>query len=300
LIYLPKSKYTQKGEIIMNIKNVTVFGAGQMGRQMAVNFAIHGYRVIITDKIPTALDSAKVWIDKYLDERVKKGKLSDKQVSEIRQRLIIQSDAYIAAKDADLIVEAIIEQEEDKCELFAYLDKICPVQTILTSNSSFIPSSIMAEHVKRKDKTANLHFFNPALVMKLVEVVKNPWTSEQTIRTLMDFAVSCDKTPIFIKKEIDGFVANRIIAKISSEALYLVENDYVAPEDVDTAVENGLNHPMGPFRLMDLVGIDISYLSRARKYKKTKDPQDKPPAFLEEKYKTGEFGRKTGKGWYTY
>ncbi len=284
----------------MEIKHIAVFGSGQMGRQMAMCFALHGYTVAVADTMEQALESARKWAAEYLDGRVAKGKLNAEQAKACQDRLTFTGDAAGAVADADLVVEAIIEQEEAKCTLFAQLDQLCPAKTILASNSSFIPASTMAAHVQRKDKVANLHFFNPALVMKLVEVVQNQWTSDETIQTLMAFAVSCEKTPIWVKKEIDGFVANRILSRITEEALQLVQNGIVTPQEVDIAVENGLNHPLGPYRLMDLVGIDISYLSRVRRYEKSHDEKDRPPRFLEEKYQTGEFGRKTGKGWYTY
>lgn len=279
---------------------MVVFGAGQMGRQMAACFAIHGYQSVIIDTAKAALDSAKAWAEDYFKGRVAKGRMSQTEADAVHSRLSYETEAEKAVENADLVVEAIIEQEDTKCELFARLDKICPPKTIIASNSSFIPASIMAAHVQRKDKVANLHFFNPALVMKLVEVVQNDDTSEDTVQTLLSFAESCGKTPIRVRKEIDGFVANRILNRITAEALYLVENGVVTPEEVDIAVENGLNHPMGPYRLMDLVGIDISYLSRQRKYEKSHAEEDKPPRCLEEKYRSGDFGKKTGRGWYDY
>lgn len=284
----------------MTINNVVVIGAGQMGKQIALNSAIYGYKVILNDVFPDALNAAEKWKNEYLDGRVAKGKMSAEQIKEISARMTIEADLAQAVKDADLVIEAIIEKEANKQELFAQLDQLTKAETILASNSSFIPSSVVAKSTKRPDKIANLHFFNPALTMLLVEVVQGNHTSEDTAKALIEFAQKSEKKPIWLKKEIEGFVANRILNKITAEALFLVENGIVSPEEVDIATENGLNHPMGPFRLMDLIGIDISYLSRERRYAITKDEKDKPPAFLAEKVQKGELGRKTGKGWYDY
>lgn len=284
----------------MIINNVVVIGAGQMGKQIALNSAIFGYNVTLNDVFPEALTAAERWKVEYLEGRVAKGKMTAEQIKEISARMTIETDLAKAVKDADLIIEAIIEKEENKQELFAKLDKLAKADAILASNSSFIPSSVVAKSTNRPEKVANLHFFNPALTMLLVEVVQGAHTSEDTAKTLIEFAKKSGKKPICLKKEIEGFVANRILNKITAEALFLVENGIVSPEEVDIATENGLNHPMGPFRLMDLIGIDISYLSRERRYAITKDENDKPPAFLAEKFQKGELGRKTGKGWYDY
>ena len=136
--------------------------------------------------------------------------------------------------------------------------------------------------------------------MKLVEVVKGDHTSIETANALYEFAKNTGKEPILLKKEIDGFVANRVLSKIVAEAYYLVEQGIVTPKEVDIALEHGLNHPMGPFKIMDFSGIDLAYLAKQRRYEKTGNPEDKPPKLLEEKYNKGEFGRKTGKGWYDY
>jgi len=284
----------------MDIKKVLVVGAGQMGKQIALLSAIHGYETVLYDSFPDALSAAEEWKLNYLHERTAKGKMTQAVAAQGTDLLTFNETLETAVSGCDLVIEAIVEKEDAKIDLFQRLDHLAPVHTLLTTNSSFIPSSVLAAHTQRPERVANLHFFNPALVMELVEVVQGEHTERDTVEALMAFAVSLNKTPIHIKMEIDGFVANRILKTITKEALFLVDQGYVTPQEVDIAVEKGLNHPLGPYRLMDMVGIDISYLSREREYEATKDPKDRAPQFLIDKYNKGELGRKTGKGWYDY
>ena len=217
-----------------------------------------------------------------------------------RDDLHFVSQLSEATKNADFMIEAVVEKLDVKRELFAELDKLCPPHAILASNSSNIVSSQFADVTSRPDKVCNMHFFNPALVMKVVEVVKGPHTSEETTQITMDLTKAIGKTPVLITKEIYGFVVNRILGALTREAFFLADEGYATPQDIDIAVEGALGHPMGPFRLLDLTGLDLSYTIRMERYKMSGDPKDKPPKILEEKYKAGEFGRKTGKGFYTY
>jgi 3-hydroxybutyryl-CoA dehydrogenase len=284
----------------MKVKSVTVVGAGVMGRQIALVAALSGFKAVLNDVSSEALKSAGDWMETYLKGRVEKGKIDQAAADKAKGLLSYESDLTAAVKDADLVIEAIVEQLEIKRGLFAQLDQLAKPEAILATNSSFIPSSQIADATKRPGKIANLHFFNPATVMKLAEVVKGEHTDPETAGILRDFAAACGKDVVMLNKEIDGFIVNRLQRAITEEAFFLVENGYVTPQEVDTAAEKGLNYPLGPFRLMDMTGIDISYLSRLRRFESTGDPKEKPPAFLEEKYKKGELGKKTGKGWYDY
>ena len=187
-----------------------------------------------------------------------------------------------------------------KRKVFADLDRFTPPKAILATNSSAIVSSRIADATKRPDKVVNMHFFNPALVMKLVEVVKGPHVSDETAQITMDLSTKLEKVPVLIKKEVDGFLLNRIFGVISHEALWMLEMGIATAEDIDKACVYGAGHPMGPFRLMDLTGIDLAYIMATERFKKSGNPADLPFPSVTEKYVQGNFGQKTGKGWYDY
>jgi 3-hydroxybutyryl-CoA dehydrogenase len=285
---------------IETIQQVCVVGAGAMGRQIALNTALHGYEVTLYDVRREALDDARSWADEYLAGRVAKGRLSQEQVDQARARLHLEPELRQAALDADLVIEAATERLDLKRQLFADLDRLCKPAAILATNSSTIVSSKLADATQRPDRVANLHYFNPALVMELVEVVQGPHTSEQTAETLLEFARRTGKTPIRLRKEVFGFVANRLLHALANEAIWLYENGYASFEEIDLAAEKALGHPMGPFRLMDLTGIDVAYFVRQQKYLETGREEDKPPRSVVERYERGDLGRKTGRGWYDY
>ena len=289
---------------IEKVKTVAVIGAGVMGQQIAMNTAIKGreagFRVLLCDSFAAAAEKAAAWADQYLAGRVKKGRLTQEEADEAKSRLIISTDVDACAKEADLIIEAIIEKLEVKQELFERISRICGKDTVLSTNSSNIVSSKLAGVTAHPERLLNIHYFNPALVMELVEIVRGPHTGEEAVRTAAAFARATGKTPIIIQKEIPGFVVNRINAAVTHEALSLLEKGVASVEDIDLAAEKGLNYPMGPFRLMDLTGIDVNYYVRCDRFADSGDPYDAPSPLVIEKFKKGEFGRKTGKGWYDY
>lgn len=288
---------------MQKIKNVSVIGSGIMGQQIALNAALCDFDVVLNDTNKEALDKAKIWINDYLASRITKGKLTEEQVNSAKSKLHFEDNLTNTVKKADLVIEVIIENLDIKQNLFRQLDELAPKHALLVSNSSRIASSKMAQVVNRKDKVANFHYFNPALIMELVEVVKGPHTSDETIEVLMQFARDNNKTPILLKKEIDGFVVNRVLGRIMDEALNLLELEIATPEEIDLGLVKGLNHPIGPFKLMDLTGIDLAYAIRKRRTDisdPSYDPNYKIPHVLQEKIDKGELGRKTGKGWYTY
>jgi len=284
----------------VNVEKVCVVGAGNMGHQIALCAALAGYRVKCTDTDSRALEKAERFADTYLPERVAKGKLTEEAARQARANLTFTSSLEEAASDADFVIEAIIENLEAKRQLFARLDEICPAHAILVTNSSFIVSSRIADVTRRPEKVCNMHFFNPALVMKLVEVVKGPHVADETAAVTVEVAKRMGKVPVVLKKEIYGFLVNRILAAINAEALYLYDMGIASFEDIDNAVVHGLGHPMGPFRLMDLTGIDLAYHIGMERYRETGNPADRPSPVVVEKYVRGEWGRKTGKGFYEY
>ncbi len=283
----------------MDINRVAVIGSGTMGRQIALNAALSGYYTTLTDSYEAARRSAAGWADQYLAGRIEKGRLTQQQVADAKNRFVITDSLQEAVKNADLVIEAVVEQEDVKKEVFREISLFVPKDAILTTNSSRMPSSLFLDCVNDPSRLANMHYNNPALVMKGVEIQQNPETSEDTVESLLVFAKKCGKTPIRIRKEIDGLVCSRFVHAINEEALYLVENGYCSIEDVDNACTAGLNHPMGPFRLMDLTGLDLNFDIRNNEYLRT---GIKPIGYdLFKSYvEKGRTGKKSGHGFYDY
>lgn len=282
------------------MKHICVIGAGTMGTQIALTAAIHNYSVNLYDQDEQALERATFQIDQLLQSLVKRQTITSEMSVHIANNIICHSELTTAITESDLIIEAIMENIPVKQQLFQTLDELAPAHTILATNSSMIRSSVLAQQTKRPDKVCNLHFFNPVIRMEAVEVVRGPLTSEDTIEKVVNFVKSIRKTPIILEKEIDGFIANRILSKIMDEAIFLYENGIASPEQIDLACMKALNHPIGPFALMDLTGLDTVYHIRQTQYEITGSESYKPTASLIEKYEAGHFGRKTGQGFYTY
>jgi len=254
----------------------------------------------VTDVSQEILQKAEQFVDKYLPERVAKGKMLEDVARQARANISFTMSLEEAAQHADLVIEAVIEKLDVKHTLFTQLDRICPPHTILATNSSYIVSSRIAPVTNRPEKVCNMHFFNPALVMKLVEVVKGPHVSDETANTVMEVSKSMGKIPVLLNKEIYGFLVNRILGAINKEALYLYDMGIASYQDIDTAVVYALGHPMGPFRLMDLTGIDLAYYVNTERYQETGNTDNKPSPIIVEKFVKGEWGQKTGKGFYDY
>ena len=282
------------------IQKICVVGAGNMGHQIALSAALAGLTVKVTDVNEGVLKKAEQFVETYLPERVAKGKLKQEQADAAKANISFTKDLTEAAGDADLVIEAIIERLDIKRKLFADLDRICPPHTILSTNSSYIVSSKIVDVTNRPEKICNLHFFNPALVMKLVEVVKGPHTSIETAETLMELCKRMGKTPVMLKKEIYGFLVNRMLTAIKNESIYLLDMGIANHEEIDTAVTLALGHPMGPFKLMDLTGVDLTYIVGLERFQETGDPAFRPSPTIAQKYHKKEWGRKTGKGFYEY
>ncbi|MBA2176404.1 3-hydroxyacyl-CoA dehydrogenase family protein [Halobacillus locisalis] len=284
----------------MTIKQIAVVGAGSMGHQIAMLGALAGYETYLQDISEDSLNTAESKLREIMNRWVEKGKLSAEEYEAAFERLHPTTHLEEAAGDADLIIEAVIEKLDVKREVFAELDNIAPSHAILATNSSTIVSSLIADATSRPDKVCNMHFFFPALVMDCVEVVKGDHTSDETANTVMEVCEQMGRTATLLKKEISGFVANRILFAIQKEAMSLYEGGYADFEDIDTIVRKALNHPVGPFELMDLSGLDVGYYVMQQQYEETGDPKDRPSQTLVEKVESGELGRKTGKGFYTY
>jgi 3-hydroxybutyryl-CoA dehydrogenase len=285
---------------IDDVKNVAVIGAGNMGHQIALLCALHGYKTTCTDVKEETLRKAEAFADSYLPGRVKKGRLTQEQADRARAHLSFASELGETVKDADYVIEAVVEILEVKRKVFAELDELAPPHAILATNSSYIVSSRIADVTRRPGKVLNLHFFNPALVMKLVEVVQGPHVSDEAAQISLALCERLGKVGVHLKKEVEGFLLNRILRAIAREAFWLLEMGVASFEDIDKAQVYGAGHPMGVFRLMDLTGIDLAYIRSMEKFRETGDPADLPPPSLVERYMRGDYGEKTGKGWYDY
>lgn len=282
------------------IQKVAVLGAGAMGRQIALNAAVNGFSVHVADSFSNACVQAEAWSQSYLSKSVEKGKMSRQDADTALARVTYTGETGTAVTDCDLVIEAVIEDEDIKRALFTEVNRCAPADALIATNSSYIPSSRFVDVIDNPARLCNLHYFNPAMRMKLVEIVRGEHTGPETVEALKSFVHAVGKDYIVVNREIEGFVVNRLLRAIQNEAFFLYQNGIASFEDIDIGAEKGLNHPMGPFRLLDLAGLDICYLNRQNTYKKTGRPEDRPPAFLEEKYRKGELGVKTGKGWYDY
>lgn len=282
------------------VNHVVVVGAGAMGSQIGMVCALAGLAATVTDIAEPSLAKAEADLRSRLSRDVEKGRRDPSDVEAAFGRLSFTTDLAAAASTADYVIEAAVERLDIKRALFADLDRSAPPHTILATNSSSIVSSRIADATGRPDKVCNLHFFNPALIMTCVEVVRGPDTSDDTVATSIDLTERLGKTPVVLNREIPGFIANRILNAVRDEAIHLLENGVASVADIDTACRTALGYPMGPFELMDLTGIDIGYLTKQDRFAQTGDPKDRPSASVTALVERGELGRKTGQGWYTY
>jgi len=285
---------------IDDIHKICVVGAGNMGHQIATLCALQGFQTTCTDIDQKTLDKATTFADQYLPGRVAKGKLTEQAAREARERLSFTSVLSEAAEGADYVIEAAVEVLAIKRRIFADLYDMTPAHAILATNSSAIVSSKIADATGRPDKVVNLHFFNPALVMKLVEVVQGPHVSQETADLSMALCEKLGKVPVRLKKEVNGFLLNRIFFAIFKEAEWMLEMGVASVEDIDKACVFGAGHPMGPFRLMDLTGIDLAYTMGMEAFRNSGDRSDLPVPSVVEHFVRGEYGQKTGRGWYDY
>ena len=285
---------------IDELSTVAVVGAGSMGRQIALNTALHGFQVRLWDASSEQMAAARRWIEDYVAGRLEKQRWTQQQADQARGNLAFASSLQDACGAADLAIEAVVEDVETKRKVFGDLDELCPARAILATNSSTIVSSRLADVTQRPAQVANMHYFNPAMVMEVVEVVQGPHTSPETAATLVEFCTRTGKRPIWMKREIDGFIANRLLGAVIREAGRLVDEGYATFEEVDLAAEKALGHPMGPFRLLDMTGIDVSYLVSQDRFNRTGREEDRPARCIEERVKAGHLGRKTGRGFYSY
>ncbi len=281
------------------LKRVLVVGAGTMGSQIALQTALSGrYEITLVDAVPGQLERARKQNTALLARSVEKGRVTEQAAAAALERIKDSSDAAGASASADIVIEAVIEDFGAKRSVFEVLGEHARKGAVLASNSSTIAISRLAGFTGRPEQCCNMHFFHPVTVMQLCEVVRGPQTSDATIATAMEFVRSIDRTPVLLQKEIWGFIVNRILFAASEEAMRLLEGGYASAEDIDVAVQKGLNWPMGPFHLLDFSGLDIFY--GAMKDRHRQGEGDDAPELLRKLVEDGHLGRKTGKGFFEY
>ena len=280
------------------IKTVAVIGAGIMGRGIAHAAATGGYRTILEDLLPTALRRAEIEIRANLDKAVELGKVSDAEADAAFGRMEYAGSVEDAAREADLVIEAVPEEMESKIEIFTLLDKICRPTTILASNTSSLSITEIASVTYRPKKCIGMHFFNPVHKMKLLEVVRALETDDNTLAAAVDVGRHMGKEVVVIT-ESPGFITSRINAMIGNEAFYMLQEGIASAVDIDKALKLGLNHPMGPFELVDLIGLDTR-LNILEYLHKSLGEKYRPAPLLVQYVKAGRLGRKSGRGVYEY
>ncbi len=280
------------------VKTVAVIGAGIMGRGIAHAAAIGGYRTILEDLLPAALRRAESEIRTNLDQAVALGKVAAPDAEAALHRLEYAGSVEEAAREADLVIEAVPEEMESKIEIFTLLDKVCRPATILASNTSSLSITEIASVTYRAKKCVGMHFFNPVHKMKLLEIVRALETDDDTLATVVDVGRRMGKEVVVIK-EAPGFITSRINAMIGNEAFYMLQEGIASASDIDKALKLGLNHPMGPFELVDLVGLDTR-LNILEYLHKSLGDKYRPAPLLVQYVKAGRLGRKSGRGVYEY
>ena len=280
------------------MEKIFVLGAGTMGSGIVQAFAQKGYEVIVRDIKDELVQSGIVRINNGLSKLVSKGKMTEETKEDILSRISGTTDMNLAA-DCDLVVEAAIENMKIKKEIFAELDKICKPDTILASNTSSLSITEVASATNRPEKVIGMHFFNPAPVMKLVEIIRGMATSQETFDAVKELSVAIGKEPVEVE-EAPGFVVNRILIPMINEASFILQEGIASVEDIDTAMKYGANHPMGPLALGDLIGLDVCLAIMDVLYNETGDTKYRSSSILRKYVRAGWLGRKSGRGFYNY
>jgi 3-hydroxybutyryl-CoA dehydrogenase len=282
----------------MGVKTIGVIGAGTMGRGIAYAAALGGYRTILEDIMPETLAKGMAWIKQSLDEGVSRGKVEAPAREAALAFIETSSSVENVCREADFLIEAVPEEMELKLELFTLFDKFAKPKAVLASNTSSLSVAEMAEMTYRPELCVGMHFFNPVPKMRLIEIVKAPKTSDETIAICREVGAKMGKEVVIVK-ESPGFITTRVNALIGNEAFAMLEAGIASAEDIDKALKLGLNHPMGPFELVDLVGLDVR-LSILEYLHSTLGEKYKPNPLLKKLVAEGRLGRKTGRGVYDY
>lgn len=283
----------------MQVKTVAVIGSGIMGSGIAQVSAIAGFETKVFDSFPGAVDKAKVGITKSLDKAVEKGKLTPDQKAMAATKLHYVAKLEDAVRDADLVIEAIVEDEKVKKELFTHLDKLAPKHAVLASNTSSIPITVLARATSRPRQVVGMHFFNPVPIMKLLELINAAETSRETKELALSVGERMGKTVVEVN-DYPGFVSNRVLMPLINEAVFALHEGVATREAIDTVMKLGMNHPMGPLELADFIGLDTCLHIMHVLHDGFKDPKYRPCPLLVKKVQAGHLGKKSGRGFYEY
>jgi len=279
------------------MRRIVVVGAGTMGHGIAQVAAEARYETVLTDARAEALEVALGKINRNLQGAVARGKISPEEVQALRHRLRVEADLEQAVRDADLVIEAIVENLETKQTLFARLDSLVSEGAILATNTSSLSVTSLAAATRLPGRVLGMHFFNPVHIMKLVEVVVHPKALPEAIEQIRDVASRMGKQPIIVQ-DSPGFASSRLGVVLGLEAMRMLETGVASAEDIDRAMELGYGHPMGPLRVSDLVGLDVRLAIAEHLYRELGDSRYRPPDILRQKVAAGELGKKVGKGFY--
>lgn len=282
----------------MSVKKMAVIGEGRMGSGIAQHIASCGVEVLLDGISDESVAKSLELIEKNYARSVEKGRMTEEQKAQAMANITMTSKLEDAA-DCEFIIECVFEDAALKTNIFATLNDICPKETIFASNTSAIPISTLANGCGRPDRLVGTHFFNPAPVMKLVEIVRGFKTSDETLAAAKQFIADLGKVGVIVS-DTPGFLVNRLMHAFRNEALVCLQEGVATMEDIDTAVELGLGHPMGPFALNDFAGLDIGLSAATTLYENFKDPKWCPNLMVKKLVEAGDLGRKTGKGWYDY
>ncbi len=283
----------------MTVEKPFVMGAGIMGAGVGQLCAQQGFDVVIVDTADEIINAAREKVEGGLQKRVQNEKISQKEMDTVLSRMTWSTDLQLA-EGSDLVIEAIFENLDAKKEVFARLDEVCAPETILATNTTALSVSEIASATSRPDKVVGMHFFNPAVIMKLVEIIRGEGTSDETIETIRSFSEMLGKVPIATAREAPAGIVSRVLAGLLNEAAVVYSDGIASPEDIDTAMKLGAGLPMGPLALIDMIGLDIHLAKMETLYSRLNDDRYRPPEIIRELIAEGRLGRKSGEGFHKY